>query len=411
MGAKTARINSWQLSVATLARRIREFAFEGERGKKQTMNRNDSTTRHHLETGFQELQHLLDREPTDSELGRILSKSDISLRDFCAFLSPKAEKYLEPMAQRAAELTRRHFGHIIFLFTPLYISNYCENRCPYCSFAAQHRIRRKKLSPSEVAKEAERLSEEGIRHILVLTGEARKATPFAYLEESIEIIAQRFSAVGIEVFPMTENEYGRLIDRGVDSLTIYQEVYDRPTFERLHAGGPKADYDFRLEAPVRAARANIRSLTIGALYGLFDFRREALYTALHAEHLLERHPDVELSLSFPRLRPFEAAFDPPAPVGDRQLVQLMTAFRMLYPHVGITISTRENREFRNGALPLGPTKMSAGVSTAVGGHCAESTEAQFEIADGRSVAQLSRDLLARGFQPVTHDWDFRLMSK
>ncbi len=371
--------------------------------------KNNTTTREYLENGFCRLQRYLDRQPSDAELERILNKNELSLSDFCALLSPGAGKYLEPMAQRAAELTRRHFGHVIFLFTPLYISNYCENKCPYCSFAAQHRIRRKKLTPAEVAREAERISEQGIRHILVLTGESRTSTPVTYLEESIEIIAQSFSAVGIEVFPMTENDYARLIERGVDSLTIYQEVYDRATFERLHAGGPKADYDFRLEAPARAARANIRSLTIGALYGLFDFRREALATAIHAQYLQETHPDVELSLSFPRLRPFEGAFEPPSPVGDRRLVQLMTAFRLLYPHVGITVSTRENREFRNGVLPLGPTKMSAGVSTSVGGHSSESTEAQFEIADGRSVAELSRDLSGRGFQPVTHDWNYRLM--
>ncbi|MFW5775638.1 MAG: 2-iminoacetate synthase ThiH, partial [Chitinivibrionales bacterium] len=307
-------------------------------------------------------------------------------------------------AQRAAVHTRNHFGNIIFLFTPLYISNICENCCPYCSFARQHRIKRKHLSLDEIRRECERIKETGLRHILVLTGESRKVMPFDKLAEALSVIKEYFSTVSIEVYPLKEHEYAELVSLGIDGLTIYQEVYNEKIYRRLHKGGPKQDYNFRLDAPERACRANMRTVAIGPLLGLHDWRVECLCTAAHMQYLQQSYPQVELSMSFPRIRPLAGSFEPVSPVSERQLVQIITAFRMLFPHMGITVSTRESKKFRDGILPLGVTKMSAGVSTAVGTHSDDPSTTQFEIADGRSVDEMRHDLLQRGYQPVLHDW-------
>ncbi|MBD3393445.1 MAG: 2-iminoacetate synthase ThiH [Chitinivibrionales bacterium] len=344
-----------------------------------------------------------------SSAARVLCKEKITIEDFLILLSAPAAGLLEEMAARAAMLTRRHFGNVIFIFTPMYISNYCSNRCAYCSFAAQHDIERRQLSYDEVREESERIADTGIRHILVLTGEARGKTPFDYVRGSCEIIAGRFSSVGVEMYPMSGNEYRSLVAAGVDSLTVYQEVYDRERYARYHAGGPKSDYDFRLEAASRACENGMRSVTLGALLGLNDVLREMYALAYHVRHIQETWPDVDLSVSFPRIRPLVRDFAVPDPVSERKLAQIVTAFRILFPRVGITLSTRERPGFRDGILPLGVTRMSAGVSTAVGGHSHGPSTAQFEIADTRSVEQMREDLRAGGFQPVMHDWHRRLV--
>ncbi len=344
----------------------------------------------------------------ESRMRRVLSKEHISLDDLPTLLSPDAEGFIELTAQRAAGLTRNHFGNVIFLFTPLYISNICENCCPYCSFARQHKIKRKHLTFDEIRRECKRIKETGLRHILVLTGESRQVVPFEHLAESLSVIKEYFSTVSIEVYPLKEEEYRKLALMGIDGLTIYQEVYNEPIYRKLHKGGPKQDYNFRLDAPERACRAGIRTVTVGPLLGLHDWRLECLCTAVHMQYLQKTYPDVELSLSFPRIRPLAGSFEPADPVSERQLVQIIAAFRLIFPHMGITVSTRESQQFRNGILPIAVTKMSAGVSTAVGAHSDDPSTTQFEIADNRSVDEMKKDLLARGFQPVVHDWSATL---
>lgn len=348
------------------------------------------------------------RETTRDQVIRTLQKTAPTLDDLPALLSEAAADELEALAQCAAEATRKRFGNVIFLFTPLYISNYCENACPYCSFSVHHAISRKHLDRAQIERECRRIAESGIRHILVLTGESRRKAPVDYLAESIETIAAHFSSIGIEVYPLSAPEYGRLIDCGVDSLTIYQETYNEQLYRRLHVSGPKADYAWRLAAPDRACEARMRGVTIGALLGLDSVRQEAFALGTHLDYLQKRYPDVELGVSFPRMRPLSGDFETPYPVDDRTLAQLICAFRIVFPAVGITLSTRENQTFRDGALPLGVTRMSAGVSTAVGGHSGDPSTTQFEIADTRSVTQVQRDLRARGFQPVMHDWNKKL---
>ena len=341
---------------------------------------------------------------TPTAIDRIITEPTLSDLDFLALLSDTADERLEAMARKAAWLTRRHFGSAIVLFTPMYISNFCDNICPYCSFSLRRDIVRSHLSLPEIEREAIRISDNGIRQILVLTGESPLKAPVDYLEEAVRLLRNYFSSVAIEFYPLTKEGYFRLIAAGADMLTLYQETYNEPQYAHLHPSGPKADYRFRLDAPERACAAGIRAVTVGALYGLYDWRSDAFFAALHAAYLQKRYPAVEVALSFPRLRPLTGDFSSPYPITDRHFVRMLTAVRLFLPTVGITLSTREPAKFRMSVLPLGVTRMSAGVSTSVGGHGGGDSTAQFEIADTRNVPTVRADLLTAGFQPVMHDW-------
>lgn len=344
---------------------------------------------------------------TPRKIESILAKDTLSELDFLALLSDTAKAFREPMAKKASDITRRHFGSSVVIFTPIYISNICDNVCAYCSFARQHRIERRRLSLDEVRSESVAIAKTGIRHILALTGESRRASGIDYLTESLRVIKNEFSTVGIEIYPLTVKEYAECVDAGADALTLYQETYDEAAYAALHRGGPKEDYRFRLDAPERACLGGMRAATIGALMGLANRDSEAFFTGMHARYLQKNFPSVEVSVSFPRIRPLAGEFTAPYPVSDSRFVQVLLATRIFLHSVGITVSTRETGQFRDNVLPLGVTKMSAGVSTAVGGRLAEPSTAQFEIADRRSVEELKADLLTRGFQPVMQDWNFR----
>ena len=350
------------------------------------------------------------RSITPNIIERLLEKDSLTDLDFLALLSETAAPYLELMAQKANRITRRHFGNVIILFTPLYISNYCDNVCAYCSFARQRHIARRHLSVDEVGEEARRIAESGIRHLLVLTGESHSKAPVGYIADSVRGIGKYFSSIGVEVYPLTTEEYGRLIAAGVDGLTIYQETYDESAYHRYHGGGPKDDFRFRLEAPDRAAGQGMRTITVGALMGLGQPLRETFFTGLHARSLQKTYPRAEVSVSFPRIRPLAGEFTPPYQVDDGRFVQAIVAMRLFLKTVGITISTRESGRLREALLPLGVTKMSAGVSTAVGGRSGNPSTAQFEIADNRSVEQMKSALLSHGYQPVMQDWNSRFLS-
>ena len=351
---------------------------------------------------------------TDSaKIKRCIDKDTISIEDFLLLLSDTAEEYLEPMARKAAFITRQNFGNVISIFTPLYISNYCQNNCRYCSFSKDHSIYRKQLDYELIHKEAEVISKSGIRHILVLTGEAPDITTYDYIKQSLKIISRYFSAISIEMYPFQEIQYKELIQKGyIDSLTIYQETYNKKLYQTLHTTGPKSDFQYRLNTPDRACRQNIRAITIGALLGLDTFKREAFYLAHHTQYIQQKYPGVELSISFPRIRPLAGDYTPANSVSDKQLVQLITAMRLLFPSVGMTLSTRESSHFRDNILPLGITKASAGVSTAVGGHTLTNpSTTQFEISDSRTVSEMKKNLLSIGFQPVMHDWNMQINCK
>ncbi len=345
------------------------------------------------------------KEVRDEDVLRVLSKENLTRTDYLTLLSEKAEKYLEIMAQKSRDITTRHFGRVIFLYTPLYLSNYCENQCAYCSFSTINRMPRKKLALEEVEAEAEMISQTGLKHILILTGESRYHTSIEYIKKCVGVLKKYFTSISIEIYALDENEYLELINAGVDGLTIYQEVYNKQIYDEVHITGPKKDYKYRLEASERACRMGIRSLGIGSLLGLDDWRSEGFALGLHADYLQNTYPEVELSVSLPRIRPHVGSYSPKYDISDKNLVQMMLAIRLFLPRVGITISTRESSSFRDNLIGLGVTKMSGGSTTEVGGHSSsEHGEGQFDISDKRSVSEMAEMIYKKGYQPVFKDW-------
>jgi len=343
-----------------------------------------------------------------ADAAKAISLSDINERQFAALLSEEAEPYLEKMAAKSRDITLRYFGKVIQLYTPLYLSNYCDNECLYCGFNASNSIERKALTVDEVKAEAEAISRTGLKHILVLTGESRVKSPLGYIKECVSVLKERFSSVSVEIYPLSEAEYRELAEEGVDGLTVYQEVYDEEIYRKMHPKGPKSDYRFRLDAPERGAKSGIRAINIGALLGLAEWRKEIFLAGLHAKYILEKFPDVEVALSLPRIRPQVASFRSAVTVSDKNIVQAILALRLFLPRAGITISTREEGRFRENLIGLGVTKMSAGSVTCVGGHAGLTDEKkgipQFEISDPRGVDEIDRMLEAKGYQAVFKDW-------
>ncbi|MCL6638694.1 MAG: 2-iminoacetate synthase ThiH [Firmicutes bacterium] len=343
---------------------------------------------------------------TEADVGRAITGTRLKPVDFLTLLSPAAEKHLEAMAQKAHRLTVQHFGRTILLYTPLYLANYCVNHCVYCGFRCGNELLRKKLAPAEVEEEAKVIAATGLKHILILTGESRKDSPLSYIKECVQILKKYFTAISIEVYPLEVEEYAQLTAAGVDGMTMYQEVYDEGVYAEMHPAGPKRNYRYRLDAPERACRAGMRSVNVGALLGLHDWRKEAFFTGLHADYLQSKFPAVEVSISLPRMRPHLGGFPPRVAVSDRNLVQYMVAFRLFMPRAGITVSTRERPELRDRLVRLGATRMSAGSCTAVGGRTARDSTGQFEISDERDVAAVAAMLYRQGYQPVYKDWQY-----
>ena len=345
---------------------------------------------------------------SSGDVRKALEARNLDMNHFKALLSQEAENYLEEMAVRSHKTTLRNFGRAIQLYTPLYISNHCENRCAYCGFNAANKIDRRKLSLGEVEEEARAIASTGLKHLLVLTGESMEKSPLSYIKECVKILKKYFTSISVEIYALTESEYIELVAEGVDGLTIYQEAYDEKVYKEMHPAGPKSDYRFRLEAPERGARSGMRNVSVGTLLGIDDWRRETFWLGLHAKYLQDEFPGVEIGASLPRLRPHAGSFTAPYKVGDKAIVQIITALRIFLPRLGISISTREEAGFRENLIALGITRMSAGSSTYVGGHMAEPYHAgdlpQFEISDKRSVAEMMAVLERKGYQPVLKDW-------
>jgi len=354
----------------------------------------------------------LDRRPCETVSGReveqAIARENIGFRDFAALLSPAAEPYLERMAKKARETTLRHFGRTIQIYAPIYVSDHCDNQCLYCSFSARNRRPRRTLSLAEVDREAAFIATQGLRHILLLTGESHRHSPVGYLRECVGVLRKHFSSIAIEVYPLTEADYAVLAAEGVDGLTLYQETYDEGIYRLVHPAGPKRNFRFRLEAPERGAGARMRQVNIGALLGLSDWRKEALCVGLHACYLQDRFPEVEIGVSVPRLRPHAGAFQGACEVSDRNMVQMILALRLFMPRLGIALSTRESAGFRDNLIPLGITRMSAGSATSVGGYASASGSddglPQFEIADRRSVPEMTACIRGKGYDPILNDW-------
>lgn len=350
---------------------------------------------------------------TAQDVKAALSHPVCTIEDFKALLSPAAEPFLEEMAQRARAETGKHFGNTVYLFTPLYIANYCENYCVYCGFNCYNPIRRKKLTAQQMEHEMQVIADSGMEEILLLTGESRAQSDVAYIGEAVKLARKYFRQVALEIYPVNTEEYRYLHGCGADYVTVFQETYDPDAYETLHLLGHKRVWPYRFDAQERALRGGMRGVACSALLGLADFRKDALASALHVYYLQRKYPHAELSLSCPRLRPIQNNEGlSPQDVGETQLCQILCAYRIFLPYVGITVSSRESAAFRNGIVKIAATKVSAGVSTGIGDHESKYTgkeadgtqgDEQFEINDGRSLGRMYRDITDEGLQPVLND--------
>lgn len=337
-----------------------------------------------------------------------------TVEDFKALLSPAAEPFLEQMAQRARMETSKHFGNTVYLFTPLYIANYCENYCVYCGFNCYNDIQRMKLTAEQIEHEMQVIAASGMEEILILTGESRAQSDVAYIGEACKLARKYFRMVGLEIYPVNTEEYRYLHECGADYVTVFQETYDIEAYEKLHLLGHKRVWPYRFDAQERALRGGMRGVAFSALLGLSDFRKDALATALHAYFLQRKYPHAEMSLSCPRLRPIiNNDKITPLDVHERQLCQVVCAYRIFLPYVGITVSSRESASFRNGIVKICATKVSAGVSTGIGDHESKYTgkesdgvqgDEQFEISDSRNLQTMYDDIEEEGLQPVLNDY-------
>lgn len=344
---------------------------------------------------------------TASDVIRAIDSDRCSLEDFKALLSPAAEPFLEQIARKARLETRKHFGNSAYFFTPIYISNYCENYCIYCGFNCHNKIKRAKLSMEEIHEEMKAIAETGLEEILILTGESRKASDVKYIGEACKIAKKYFKNIGIEVYPMNSDEYRYLRECGADYVTVFQETYNSDKYETLHLAGHKRIFPYRFNAQERALMGGMRGVAFAALLGLDDFRKDALGTGMHAYLIQRKYPWAEISISCPRLRPIiNNASINPKDVHEKQLLQIMCAYRIFLPFAGMTISTRERAEFRDNVVGLAATKISAGVSTGIGSHSEseDKGDAQFEIADTRGLEEIYESLKKRGIQPVMNDY-------
>ncbi len=351
---------------------------------------------------------------TAREVRAALERETCSVEDLKALLSPAAEPFLEKMAEKARLETSKHFGNTVYLFTPLYIANYCENYCVYCGFNCYNHIRRMKLSEEQIEREMRVIADSGMEEILLLTGESRAKSDVNYIGEACKLARKYFRMVGLEVYPLNTDEYRYLRACGADYVTVFQETYDIEKYETLHLMGHKRVWPYRFDAQERALRGGMRGVAFSALLGLSDFRKDALATALHAYYLQRRYPQAEISLSCPRLRPIvNNETINPLDVGERQLCQILCAYRIFLPYAGITVSSRESAGFRNGIVKICATKISAGVSTGIGDHETKyagqkendaAGDEQFEISDGRSLSAMYADMAEEGLQPVLNDY-------
>jgi len=347
-----------------------------------------------------------------ADVRNALKKDALTIEDYAAILSPAAEDFFEELAKRAQKETRRYFGNSISLYTPLYISNYCENHCSYCGFNCKNKILRGKLSPKEIENELKAIAATGLKEILLLTGESRKQADIEYIGEAVKLSKKYFSTTGIEVYPLNTDEYAYLHKCGADFVSVYQESYNTDVYEKYHLSGPKRVYPYRFNAQERAVKGGMRGVVFGALLGLGDFRKDAFSAGLHAYYLQQKYPHAEIGFSVPRIRGHKNSAVGNVSlrgVSEKQLLLALLAYRIFMPFTSITISTRERPGFRDNVIGLAANKISAGVKVGVGGHDADKKgDEQFEVADPRDVSQVHTMIIDQGLQPVYTDY-IRLM--
>ncbi len=346
------------------------------------------------------------QQKTEMDVIHALQSSKCTLEDFKALVSPAARPFLEQMAQKSRALTKKRFGNTIQLYTPMYLSNECQNICTYCGFSLTNKIPRRTLTDVEILKEVEFLKSKNYDHILLVTGEANKTVGVEYIKNAIQLIRSHFSNITIEVQPLDQDEYELLIQNGLYAVLVYQETYHREEYKKHHPKGKKSNFDYRLETPDRLGRAGVHKIGLGALYGLEDWRVESFFTALHLSYLQKTYWKTKYSISFPRLRPYSGGLDPKVEMTDTDLVQLICAFRIFNEDVELSISTRESEVFRNNCVHFGITSMSAESKTNPGGYVVEKQSLeQFEISDERTTEEITEMVRNQGLEVVWKDWE------
>jgi 2-iminoacetate synthase len=340
------------------------------------------------------------------DVERALNSKKRNLEDFKALISPAAEPYLEQMAQMSHKLTQKRFGKTIQMYIPMYLSNECQNICTYCGFSLTNKIPRKTLSDEEILKEVKFIKSKGYDHILLVTGEANTTVGVGYLENAIKLIRPYFSQISIEVQPLEQEEYERLIPLGLNTVLVYQETYHKEDYKKHHPKGKKSNFDYRLATPDRLGKAGIHKIGIGVLIGLEDWRTDSFLTASHLNYLEKNYWKAKYSISFPRLRPHSGGLEPKVEMNDKELVQLICAYRLLNEELELSISTRESEVFRNNVVKLGATTFSAESKTNPGGYVVEPESLeQFEISDERPTEMIEEMIRNNGYEPVWKDWD------
>ena len=340
------------------------------------------------------------------QVNSVLAKPELSINDLPVLLSPAASEQLETMAQRSHKLTLQRFGKTVLMYVPLYVSNYCTNLCVYCGFNAKNKVKRLAMSIDEAVNESMLLHKMGFQHILLVSGEHPNYANVDYLSELSGKLRDKFSSICVEVQPLSQDDYTKLISSGIDCVTCYQETYNKKTFSEVHPGGKKSDYNWRINTVERAAKAGIRKVGVSPLYGLDNWRTEALFTGFHSYFLMTHYWQTQVSISFPRLRGAAGGFVPENPLTDKQLAQLICAFRLVLPDVHLVLSTREPANIRDNMLPLGITQMSAASSTSPLGYSnASEAGEQFDVVDKRSAAEVAEAIKRIGYEPVWKDWD------
>lgn len=343
---------------------------------------------------------------TSVDVENALQKESRNIDDFRALISPAAKDFLGEMARLSNILTRKRFGNTIQLFLPLYLSNECTNHCVYCGFNHSNKINRITLSEDEIIREVEVIKSYGYQHILLVTGEHHSKAGFEYLKKVMQIIKPHFSLISLEVQPLSKNEYQELIKIGLNTVYVYQETYNKSLYNIYHPSGKKADFDYRLLTPDRLGVSGIHRIGLGCLLGLEDWRTDSLFTATHLKYLQKKYWKTKFSISFPRLRPHAGGFEPNSIMTDSELVQLITAYRLMDEEVELSVSVRESRKFRDNIIKLGITSMSAGSKTEPGGY-ALNTHAleQFAVYDDRSPAEIEKMIQSKDYEAVWKDWD------
>lgn len=352
-----------------------------------------------------EIQNYDETKYSAKEVQEALNATYLSIENLKALLSSVAEDFIEELAFKSAKTKQKYFGNSISLFTPLYLSNYCNSKCVYCGFQKGNKIARAKLGEDEIHEEMQAIAKTGLQEILMLTGEGREFASVEYIAKACKIARQYFKVVGVEIYPMNEDEYKILHENGCDYVTIFQETYNPLKYSKIHLGGEKRIFPYRFNGQERALRAGMRGVAFAALLGIDDFRKDALATALHAYFLQKAYPHAEISISVPRLRPIiNNAKIHPKDVSEKRLLQVLCAYRLFLPFAGITISSRERVGFRDEVVKLGATKMSAGVSVGIGEHKGEKKgDGQFEISDDRGVDEILAMLKNSNLQAVMSD--------